>query len=188
MSFSKGNINRTRPQKHQNRSSFKNDLHDTSKRTKLINSLQVSGVCARCKEIIEWKIKYKKYKPLSAPAKCVGCDQKAVKHAYHVLCSKCASEKAVCAKCNKPFSENNNPLEADKVDDTEALIQAQLKGLPERKRRTILRYIKKLKANEENVSAADVEKLLADFDKFNLSDEFQGLSDDSESNSDSEQT
>lgn len=102
MSCAKGNIQRTRPQKHQNRTAFKNDLHDTSKKTKFLKSLDISGVCERCKEIIEWKIKYKKYKPLTAPKKCVGCEQKTIKHAYHVLCSKCATEKRVCAKCCKP--------------------------------------------------------------------------------------
>lgn len=99
MSATKGSSTRKRPQKYQNKTAFKNDLHDTSQKTKLINSLEVNGVCKRCKDIIEWKIKYKKYKPLTAPRKCVGCDEKAVKHAYHLLCGKCASQKNVCAKC-----------------------------------------------------------------------------------------
>lgn len=99
MSSSKGSISRNRPQKHQNRTAFKNNLHDTSKKTKVLNSLEVKGVCQRCKDVIEWKIKYKKYKPLTVPAKCVGCSQKAVKYAYHILCIKCATEKKVCAKC-----------------------------------------------------------------------------------------
>lgn len=101
MSTARGNSNRNRPQKHQNRTVFKNDLHDTSHRTKLINSLQINGVCQRCKDILDWKIKYKKYKPLTAPRKCVGCDQKTVKHAYHMLCTPCAKQKNVCAKCCK---------------------------------------------------------------------------------------
>lgn len=71
MSSQKGNISRQRPQKHQNRVAFKNTLHDTSLRTKQINNLQVSNVCVRCKEVIEWKIKYKKYKPLTQMKTCV---------------------------------------------------------------------------------------------------------------------
>lgn len=102
MSTSRGSASRQRPQKYQNRTAFKNDLHDTSQKTKIINSLDITGVCKRCKDIIEWKIKYKKYKPLSAPRKCVNCEQKAIKHAYHMFCSKCSSEKQVCAKCCKP--------------------------------------------------------------------------------------
>lgn len=101
MSTARGNAYRNRPQKHQNRTVFKNDLHDSSQKTKLLNSLQVTGVCKRCKDILDWKIKYKKYKPLTAPRKCVGCDQKTVKHAYHMLCKPCAKEKNVCAKCCK---------------------------------------------------------------------------------------
>lgn len=103
MSTSKGSSSRNRPQKYQNKTTFKNDLHDTSHRTKFLNSLEFTGVCKRCKEILDWKIKYKKYKPLTAPAKCVSCSQKTVKFAYHVLCSKCSSMKKHCAKCCKPF-------------------------------------------------------------------------------------
>lgn len=101
MSTSKGNPTRKRPQKHQNRTAFRNDLHDTSRKTKFLNALEVTGVCARCKSVIEWKIKYKKYKPLTAPSKCVGCSEKTVKYAYHMLCSKCAAMKKSCAKCCK---------------------------------------------------------------------------------------
>ena len=68
MSSQRGN-HKKGPQKHQNRTSFKNNLHDTSKRTKEINELVHHGLCERCKEIIEWKIKYKKYKPLTVPKK-----------------------------------------------------------------------------------------------------------------------
>lgn len=110
MSSSKGNNSRSRPQKHQNRSAFKNDLHDTSKRTKFINSLEVKGVCQRCKDVIEWKIKYKKYKPLTAPATCVGCGLKSVKYAYHIRCTNCATEKKICAKCSVPINVSLHSL------------------------------------------------------------------------------
>lgn len=68
MSTKKGN-NSKKGQRHQNTKAFKNDLHDTSKKTKQINRLVVGGVCARCREIIEWRKKFKKYKPLAAPRK-----------------------------------------------------------------------------------------------------------------------
>lgn len=68
MSTRKGN-NKKRGQKHQNTTTFKNNLHDTSKTTKTINNLLVQGVCERCRSIIEWKKKYKKYKPLTTPKK-----------------------------------------------------------------------------------------------------------------------
>lgn len=69
MSTQRGNVKKSGPPKHKNKTAFKNSLHDTSKRTQQINSMQVTGACARCKDVIEWKIKYKKYKPLSQPKK-----------------------------------------------------------------------------------------------------------------------
>ena len=68
MSTRRGN-NSKKGQKYQNTKAFKNDLYDTSKGTKQINALIVGGVCAKCREIIEWRKKFKKYKPLIAPKK-----------------------------------------------------------------------------------------------------------------------
>ena len=68
MSTRKG-CTKKKGQKYQNSVAFKNNLHDTSKSTKVINALVVGGVCVRCREIIEWRKKFKKYKPLSAPKK-----------------------------------------------------------------------------------------------------------------------
>ncbi|XP_068629240.1 uncharacterized protein C9orf85 homolog [Battus philenor] len=172
MSCSRGNTNRTRGQKHQNRTAFKNDLHDSSRKTKFLNSLDVTGVCARCKEIIEWKIKYKKYKPLDAPRKCVGCEQKTVKFAYHVLCVNCASVKKVCAKCCK----DNKEIEMEaKENVNQDKIKLMLKTLPERKRRTLLRFLKK----EETVNgdtSLRIEDLLLKMDNMNMDDDSLSLS------------
>lgn len=56
------------------------------------------GVCKRCYEKIEWRKKYRKYKPRSQPGKCNLCFQKNVKAAYHTICAKCTgSEKAYVA-------------------------------------------------------------------------------------------
>ena len=60
MSSQKGNVSRTRAQKYTNSRAFKNDMHETSGKTKMINSLGMEGLCKRCKDVIEWKIKYKK--------------------------------------------------------------------------------------------------------------------------------
>ena len=60
---------RKKGQKYQNAKAFRNDLHDKNKQAKVLNSLVIGGVCAHCKETIEWKIKYQKYKPLTAPKK-----------------------------------------------------------------------------------------------------------------------
>jgi hypothetical protein len=76
MSSQKGNSLRSRPQKHKNVRAFKNDLHDTSHIIKKINNLDFYGLCGRCKGIIDWKVKYKKYKPLTTMKKCVKCLEK----------------------------------------------------------------------------------------------------------------
>ncbi|KAL0895707.1 hypothetical protein ABMA27_011780 [Loxostege sticticalis] len=180
MSTSRGSASRQRPQKYQNRTAFKNDLHDTSQKTKIINSLDITGVCKRCKDIIEWKIKYKKYKPLSAPRKCVNCEQKAIKHAYHMFCSKCSSEKQVCAKCCKPVESND-----EKEDEPQnPAVQTMLKSLPERKRRTILRYINKQESGK--ISMAHLETMISELDKLGLDDDLDDFLSDDPPSSDNE--
>ncbi|XP_045144517.1 uncharacterized protein C9orf85 homolog isoform X3 [Echinops telfairi] len=87
---------------------------------KKINAKLHDGVCQRCKEVLEWRVKYSKYKPLSKPKKCVKCLQKTVKDSYHIMCRPCAGELEVCAKCGKkediviPFNK-----EPEKTENTE---------------------------------------------------------------------
>uniref|UniRef100_A0A8C6GVC2 Uncharacterized protein n=1 Tax=Mus spicilegus TaxID=10103 RepID=A0A8C6GVC2_MUSSI len=71
MSSQKGNMTRSWPQTHQNMFTFKNDKFDKSVQTKKINAKRHDGVCQCCKEVLEWRVKYSKYKPLSKPKKCV---------------------------------------------------------------------------------------------------------------------
>lgn len=166
-------MNRQRPQKHQNRTAFKNNLHDTSTKTKFLNSMDVSGVCQKCKNIIEWKIKYKKYKSLTAPKKCVGCEQKTVKHNYHVLCNKCAREKDVCAKCYKK-AEVIEATQTDAQMDVAALV----KTLPERKRRTVMRFINKLGGEVTPDVRSQIEEMVAKLESTSLDNtEFDSSSD-----------
>lgn len=72
MSSKRGETQRTRAQRYQNRTVFKNNLHDNSDKIKKLNSMSISGVCTKCKEVIQWKIKYRKYKPLTQPKSCNG--------------------------------------------------------------------------------------------------------------------
>ncbi|KAJ3654782.1 hypothetical protein Zmor_013946 [Zophobas morio] len=67
ISIQRGNKQRRCRQKHQNKTSFKNSLHNTSQRTKLIKNIQVRDCCVKCKGIIEWK--------RNQPRRCVRCDQ-----------------------------------------------------------------------------------------------------------------
>ncbi|KAK6625271.1 hypothetical protein RUM43_005565 [Polyplax serrata] len=141
MSTQKGNTNRTRPQKYQNTTKFKNNLHDTSHNTKFINSLAIDNVCARCKNIIEWKIKYKKYKPLKSPTTCVKCHNKNVKQAYHTMCTQCSKEMKVCPKCG----QQKELIESTTTDIQKLLklpqVEEAVKSLSERRRRTFHRQM-----------------------------------------------
>ncbi|KAM4050529.1 uncharacterized protein C9orf85 homolog isoform 1-T1 [Anomaloglossus baeobatrachus] len=101
MSSQRGNVQRSRPQKHRNVTVYKNDKYDSSSKTKQINSKQHDGVCQHCKDVLEWRVKFNKYKPLSQPRKCVKCLQKTVKDAYHIMCKLCALQLELCAKCGK---------------------------------------------------------------------------------------
>ncbi|CAL1539226.1 unnamed protein product [Lymnaea stagnalis] len=144
MSSQRGNVARTRTQKYQNSRAFKNDMHDKSSKIKMINNLCPEGICHRCKEIIEWKIKYKKYKPLSQPATCVRCHDKTVKRAYYTVCQPCATEAKVCAKCNTK-QENivkPGPSEQEKMLQ-DGQLKFELKQLKERQRRSFFRHIEK---------------------------------------------
>ena len=69
MSSQRGNSEKKKAPKYANKMAFRNDLHDSNKRTKAIRELEITGCCEKCKNVIEWKIKYKKYKPLTVPKK-----------------------------------------------------------------------------------------------------------------------
>ena len=86
--------------------------------------------------------RYGKYKPLTQPTKCTKCLEKRVKSAYQIFCIPCVQQTGSCAKCGEKKKLVNNPApskaESDKI---EAELQKSVKELPERKRRTFLRYL-----------------------------------------------
>ena len=54
--------------------------------------------------MIQWKIDYRKYKPLNKPHKCRKCDNPFVFKAYRNICDKCATQDKKqgvlsCTKC-----------------------------------------------------------------------------------------
>ncbi|XP_031629519.1 uncharacterized protein C9orf85 homolog [Contarinia nasturtii] len=137
---------RKRAQKHKNSFAFKNDLHDKTPQMKKINSLYVCEVCERCKAQIEWRIKYKKYKPLSQAKTCVKCGNRTVTKAYHVCCRECALREKVCAKCLTSADEVSiEPPEKTPEEELQVKVEMEslIKSLPERKRRTFQRYMNK---------------------------------------------
>merc|ERR1712071_638328 len=145
MSSQKGNVNRTRKQKHTNTTAYKNNLYGETPRTKALNSIQICNVCAHCQGVLEWKIKYNKYKILTSPSKCTKCLEKAVKQAYCIFCVSCAQKLEACAKCGKKeeIVAKAEPTPAEKAR-MDSKFQHELKGLSERKRRTFMRYLEKL--------------------------------------------
>ncbi|EDW07111.1 uncharacterized protein C9orf85 homolog [Drosophila mojavensis] len=151
MSTQRGNATRTRAQKHKNRHVFKNDLHDKTPQQMRLNKMHVSTVCQRCKEVIEWKIKYKKYKPLTQAKTCARCQQRTVRKAYHVICKDCAVKDHVCAKCLKSADEVE--IEAPQpTPQEEQQLQVEMdrliKSFSERKRRAFLRFMEKGRKQE----------------------------------------
>jgi len=151
--------NRKRPQKHQNNTAWKVDKHKTDPKTKFLVNLTVTNCCAHCTGVIEWRIKYGKYKSLNQPAKCIKCGDKKVKFAYHVLCQDCVESTGNCAKCNKAEEIVNTPQPSEaEARKLEAELILEAKTLPERKRRTFLRYLRSQeKRAAENTSKEKTE-------------------------------
>ncbi|GFU37036.1 uncharacterized protein C9orf85 homolog [Nephila pilipes] len=103
MSTQRGNVTRTRSQKHKNSFAFQNNKYDKSKQTQMLNDMKLTSLCSKCEAIIAWKIKYNRYKPLTVPAKCIKCEEKTIKSAYHNVCKNCSENLNLCAKCAEKF-------------------------------------------------------------------------------------
>lgn len=65
MSSQRGNMKKGAP-KYQNTFAFKHN--PKSKKTERILALPIYGLCEKCRKQIEWRKKYRKYKPLTQPA------------------------------------------------------------------------------------------------------------------------
>merc|ERR1711997_305456 len=181
-------------QKHKNVSTFKFDKYRTDPQAKSLKSLQVVNCCPRCTSVIEWKIKYGKYKMLTTPAKCVDCLQKVVKHNYHIRCEACVLKSGKCAKCGELVEQFVNSVEPSQTTlaREEADFQRDLKCLPERKRRAFLRYIERLQTSEDGYDAEEAKHKLKslvdkfgkendedfDFDDLNIEDDFSSEEED----------
>lgn len=89
------------PPAHAN--SFAFHHNPSSKLTAHILSLPINGLCPSCRAVIEWRKRYRKYKPLTVVKKCTACGEKRIKDAYHVICNQCAQKNGgQCAKCLLP--------------------------------------------------------------------------------------
>lgn len=75
-------------QKYQNATKFK--LNDESKLTRRNKITPLDYLCKRCQDQIQWKMDFKKYKPLKQPGKCTECGKRNILKSYRVLCDPCA--------------------------------------------------------------------------------------------------
>ncbi|XP_034004562.1 uncharacterized protein C9orf85 homolog isoform X3 [Trematomus bernacchii] len=101
MSSQKGNVSRSRAQKHKNNTAFVNNKYGATVQVQKANSKIHDGLCKHCKGVLEWRVRYNKYKSLTQPKKCIKCAQRTVKDAYHILCKPCSLELDICCKCGK---------------------------------------------------------------------------------------
>ncbi|KAG0231000.1 hypothetical protein B0O80DRAFT_380648 [Mortierella sp. GBAus27b] len=158
-----------------------------SKLTKKIAEMPVSGLCQKCVEVIMWRKKFKKYKPLTTMKKCVNCQQKAIKDAYHVMCNKCAGEKNVCAKCleSREIVPTNIKTEKEIVQE-QVELERLLSSMTERERRSYLRQMERRKKTGDLEGLDGERDSDLDSDDGSVDDDGDSDDDDSESDEDSE--
>ncbi|KAL5582112.1 hypothetical protein UlMin_014554 [Ulmus minor] len=152
--------NKQGPPKHQNKFAWKPKLgckiNETEVGGRFRPLSEVTGVCPRCKDQIEWKRRYGKYKSLTEPAKCQLCTKRNVRQAYHNLCFGCAKEQQVCAKCrcrvNQIVGRDLSEVEAE-----QKMLDEAIKTARERDRRTLLRTMNKEKSKNSADTATSLE-------------------------------
>jgi len=141
MSSQKGNVSRNRAPKHQNSFSWHHNKNST--KTKKILSTPNDGLCQRCFEIIEWKKKYRKYKPLAAPKNCTECHEKTVTRAYWHLCDTCAKTLKVCGKCKQSTELVSDVATVEDKKLADKKYREKIQAMSERERRTFFRMLER---------------------------------------------
>ncbi|XP_020092104.1 uncharacterized protein LOC109712761 isoform X2 [Ananas comosus] len=136
------------PPKHQNRYAWKPNAGHKINETELGGRFrpysEITGVCPRCRDQIDWKRRYGKYKPLVEPAKCQKCGKRAVRQAYHNICAGCSKEHGLCAKCCTHVDQTVG-RDISEVESEQKMLQEAVKNARERDRRTLLRAVNKSK-------------------------------------------
>eukprot|EP01132_Coremiostelium_polycephalum_P000825 gene825-1031_t len=115
------------------RTAFKHN--PKSKKTAAILAMPNEGLCHTCHETIEWRKKYRRYKPLTVPGRCTNCQQKTVTRAYHILCDACSKKLGQCGKCKQPKEIVNEIVTKETQLKEEAQLREALKTMTERERR-----------------------------------------------------
>ncbi|KAI9485386.1 MAG: hypothetical protein EXX96DRAFT_544916 [Benjaminiella poitrasii] len=176
----KGN-NSKKGQAHQNTTAWK--ANKNSKKSREIAALPVYGLCQRCTDVIMWRKKYKKYKPLTTVKRCTSCQEKAIKEAYHVLCDNCARSKGVCAKCLEQkevlVTKDEIKTNVDELKEEQEL-ERMLNRMTLRQRRS---YLRKLERGDD-VSGIVPKNDDSDFDFEDSEFEFDDEEDNEEDDTD----
>lgn len=139
MSTQKGNTKKP-GQRHQNTYAFKHNKN--SMLTRKIQEAPLDKLCQHCLNILEWKLKYRKYKPLTTPGVCRLCNLKNVLKGHRTVCDACSLQYMVCSKCIEPCKEFSTPNKSSKHlrnNIKDSTFDEIIEVLKERQRRTILR-------------------------------------------------
>ncbi|XP_010525123.1 PREDICTED: uncharacterized protein C9orf85 homolog [Tarenaya hassleriana] len=132
--------------KHQNKFAWKPNagvkINETEVGGRFRPLSDITGVCPRCREQIDWKRRYGKYKTLTEPAKCQKCTKRNVRQAYHKLCNGCAKEQNVCAKCCCRVDQIVG-RDVSEVEAEQKMLEEAIKNARERDRRSLLRAMNK---------------------------------------------
>ncbi|CAL4947316.1 unnamed protein product [Urochloa decumbens] len=147
------------PPKHQNRYAWKPHLNQKINETEPGGRFrplsEITGVCQRCRDQIDWKRRYGKYKQIVEPAKCQKCGKRAVRQAYHNVCRDCSKNLGICAKC---CTRHNDLVGRDvnEEDSERKALEEAIRGARERERRTLLRIMNKGKDGDSGPSVPKV--------------------------------
>ena len=128
-------------QKYKNKTEFKIKYND--KKIELIKNAPLDKLCGKCYGIIEWKLKYGKYKVPNTASKCFICQMKTVVKAYRTICDPCAKEHKKCSKCGEQKDLKEDRIMPNPSLKNEKLIKMEnyMKTIKEASRRKILNGI-----------------------------------------------
>ncbi|RCV27474.1 hypothetical protein SEVIR_5G331200v4 [Setaria viridis] len=147
------------PPKHQNSYAWKPHLgqkiNETEPGGRFRPLSEITGVCQRCRDQIDWKRRYGKYKQIVEPAKCQKCGKRAVRQAYHNVCRDCSKNLGICAKC---CTRVNDLVGRDAIeeDSERKALEEAIRGARERERRTLLRIMNKSKGEDSGPSVPKI--------------------------------
>lgn len=85
-----------------------------------VQHVMVEGVCDKCREKLQWRFKYNKYKSLTKPGSCQSCKNKVITKAYRTYCDPCAKKQQVCPGCCGNIAEINAFKKAQRAEKEEA--------------------------------------------------------------------